>query len=66
MKKLLSIVCCVLYMHSFSQPSPEPVNRGPKTGDEKVLIKALATIVNPEGNKRTPSKNIQLSPNERP
>ena len=53
-------------MHSFSQPSPEPVNRGPKAGDEKVLIKALAVIVNPEGNKRTPVKNIQLSPNERP
>jgi hypothetical protein len=53
-------------MHSFSQPSIESKNNGQKPADEKVLIKALAVIVNPEGNKRTPSKNIQLTPNERP
>jgi hypothetical protein len=38
----------------------------PKTFGEKVLIKALAVIVNPEGNKKPPARKIHLSSNECP
>lgn len=66
MKKLLAIVCCVLYMHSFSQPSTDLGTRSQKASGEKVLIKALAVIVNPDGNKKTPVKTVQITATECP
>lgn len=56
MKRILSIICCIVCINSFSQ-SPINAEAGtPKTSGERVLIKAIAAIVNPEGNKKTPVK----------
>ena len=38
----------------------------PKTSAEKVIVKALATIVNPEGNKKKPYRKINLCSSESP
>jgi hypothetical protein len=56
MKKLLSVVCCVLYAHSFSKAPSE--SGAPKASDEKVLIKAIAVMMNPEGNKKSPIQTV--------
>lgn len=64
MKKLSSIACFVLYIHSFSQ-DPQLGTGGQKTG-EGVLIKALAVFANPEWNKKAAIKTINLSGNEVP
>ena len=61
MKKLLSIACCVLYAHSFSKA---PTDSAPKTTDAKVLIKAIAVIMNPEGNKKAPIKTVTIYSSE--
>jgi hypothetical protein len=58
MKKLLSVVCCVLYAHSFSKVPIE--SSTPKNSDAKVLIKAIAVIMNPEGNKKVPIKTTVI------
>ena len=58
MKKLLSIGCCILYAHSFSKVPIESTT--PKASDAKVLIKAIAVIMNPEGNKKTPIKTVNI------
>jgi hypothetical protein len=66
MKKLLSVFCCVLYMHSIAQTPLEVSIVSQKTSGEKVLIKALAAIVNREGNKKTPYRKINLCSSESP
>ena len=58
MKQLLSVVCCVLYAHSFSKVPIE--SSTPKASDAKVLIKAIALIMNPEGNKKSPIKTTTI------
>ena len=62
MKKLLSIACCVLYAHSFSKAPTEA--SGPKTTDAKILIKAIAVMMNPEGNKKMPIKTVTIYSSE--
>ncbi|MFI5131253.1 MAG: hypothetical protein ACHQFX_14725 [Chitinophagales bacterium] len=64
MKKLLSIGCFYMYMHSIAQ-SPIVVST-PKTSGEKVLVKALTALVNREGNKKTPLRKLNLSTFEYP
>ncbi|MEI9911558.1 MAG: hypothetical protein WDO71_19030 [Bacteroidota bacterium] len=66
MKKLLSTFCCILYIHSIAQSPADIKVISSKTTGEKVLIKALAVIVNPEGNKKPPARKINLSSNECP
>lgn len=66
MKKLLSGFCCILYLHSFSQAPLDAGPTSPKTAGQKVLVRAIAVIVNPEGNKKAPDKTIQVSPKECP
>jgi predicted metalloenzyme YecM len=66
MKKLLSAFCCILYLHSISQSPLDVRVSSPKTSGEKVLIKALAVIVNPKGKKKGPVKKIELSASESP
>ena len=66
MKKLLSVFCCVLYMHSIAKTPSEVRVTSPKTSGEKVLIKALASIVNREGNKKTRFKRVNLCSSESP
>jgi hypothetical protein len=63
MKKLLSLVCLFLYLHSFAQA---PAGNSQKASGEKVLIKALSVIVNPAASKKTPEKKIHLTPPECP
>jgi len=65
MKKLMSIFCCVMYMHSVNSLS-EIRMVSPKVSGEKVLIKALAAIVNREGKKKTPIRRINLCSSELP
>ena len=60
MKRLLALFCCVLFMHSFSQASIVEGVNSPKASGEKVLIKALAVIVNPQSKSKTPEKKISL------
>jgi hypothetical protein len=60
MKKLLSIICSVLCIHSIFQ-SPDINANTTKISGEKVLMKAIAGIVNPQGNKKAPAKITTLS-----
>jgi len=64
MKKLLSVFCSVLCIHSISQSPIEVSTGSPKTSGEKVLMKAIAVIVNPEANKKTPVKTATISSTE--
>ena len=57
MKKLLSVFCSVLCIHSIMQTPAEVGGNSSKTSGEKNLMKALAVIVNPEANKKAPVKN---------
>lgn|GEM_PF-1190199 len=66
MKKLLSFICCIVYFNSFSQTALDTGKNPQKALGEKVLIKAIAVIVNPEGNKKAPVKQIYLSSKECP
>ena len=65
MKKLCSVLCFVLYIHSFSQ-EPKVGDTAQKTSGEKVLIKALAVFANPEWNKKAAAKTLTPSGNEVP
>jgi hypothetical protein len=53
-------------MHSIAQAPLDVRISSPKTSGEKVLVKALTAIVNREGNKKTPLRNINLSSFEYP
>jgi hypothetical protein len=66
MKKLLSVICCVLYLDSISHAPIEAGLKAEKASGEKVLIKAIAVFMNPEGNKKMPAKRINLSSTEGP
>ena len=59
MKKLLSLGCCILCAHSFSKV---PIEK--KATDEKVIIKAILGIMNPEGGKKMPSRTALFSSSE--
>ena len=66
MKKLLSVFCCVLYLQNLSQSPLDARTNSLKTSGKKGLIKALAIIINSQGNKKQPAKKINLSPSEWP
>jgi hypothetical protein len=51
-------------MHSLSSASPDIRATPQQASGEKVLVKALASIVNREGKKRVPAKRISLSLSE--
>ena len=61
MKKMLSIICSILCIHSISQSPSDISTNSSKASGEKILMKAIAGIVNPNGNKKIPVKTIQLS-----
>jgi hypothetical protein len=65
MKKLLSIFCCIFYMHSIGNVS-EARMTSPKASGEKVLVKALAAIVNRDEKKKNPLRRINLCSSELP
>ena len=62
MKKLLSVFCSVLCLHSISQSPLDISSNSQKASGEKVLMKAIAGIVNPNGNKKAPAKTTNISP----
>jgi hypothetical protein len=64
MKKLLSIFCSVLCIHSVMQTPVETGSNSSKTSGEKGLMKAIAVIVNPEANKKSPAKTVAISSTE--
>ncbi|HEX2630252.1 MAG TPA: hypothetical protein VHM26_14595 [Chitinophagaceae bacterium] len=63
MKKLLTIFCCVLYLHGIGQ---SPMSRLSRNSGERSLVKALAAIVNRDGKKKMPVRKIVLPPQECP
>jgi hypothetical protein len=65
MKKLVTIICCFLQLRSFSQ-APVETSNSQKAAGEKILIKAIAGFVNPNGNKKGPVKTVTLSAAECP
>lgn len=66
MKKLVSLFCCILYIDSISHASPEIRLSNGKSSGEKVLVKALATVMGREKDKKAPIKHIQMPPATRP
>lgn len=66
MKQLLSLFCCILYMHSITQAAVDIKVISLKTSGEKVLVKALAMFVNREGNKKGPAKRINVPSSDSP
>ena len=65
MKKLLASGCCILAFQSFSQVAQVSDGLSDYNG-KRVLIKALAVIVNTEANRKIPQKRIALPNLERP
>jgi hypothetical protein len=67
MKKLVTIFCCVLYLHGVGQsPMDFRSSRFSRGNGERSLVKALAAIVNREGKKKMPTRKIILTPAECP
>jgi len=58
MKKLLALICCVLCLHSFSQSPVETEQTSKKMSGEKVLIKMITVIVNPNAYKKLPVRSM--------
>jgi len=65
MKKLVAAYCCILFLQTFSNVSTEN-DSNEKTTGKKVLVKALAVIVNTEANKKLPAKRIFIASSELP
>ncbi|MFL5810084.1 MAG: hypothetical protein ACJ749_11225 [Flavisolibacter sp.] len=59
MKKLLAGICSILFLHSFSS-AKEFVSDSQKTSGQKNLIKAIAVMVNTEGNKKAPARTTHV------
>lgn len=59
MKKLVAAGCCIFFLQTFCKVSTqcEPAEDERAAG-KKVLIKALALIVNTEAGKKLPAKRI--------
>ena len=67
MKKLIAAGCCILFFNTFSKVSTEnDDDTDRKTTGQKVLVKALAVIVNNEANKKIPPKRIFIASAEPP
>jgi hypothetical protein len=61
MKKLFAGFSCILFLRSFSQTSTSQEGANlEKTAGQKTLIKAIAVIVNAEGNKKAPNKTTHV------
>ena len=65
MKKLVAAACCILLLHNFSKVSTFNTN-DQKTNGQRVLVKAIAVIVNTESNKKLPAKRIFIATSEPP
>lgn len=58
MKKLLASACCVLAFQNVSQVAQMDALH--ENNGKRVLIKAIAVIVNTEANRKAPPKRISL------
>ena len=65
MKKLLAIGCCIIAFQSFSQIKPVSGGTTPADG-KRVLIKAIAVIVNTEAARKMPPRRIYIPNSESP
>jgi len=65
MKKLVAAYCCVLFFQTFSKVAPGN-DSSEKTTGKKVLVKAIAVIVNTEANKKHPTRKIFIASSELP
>ena len=65
MKKLVAAACCILLLNNFSKSSSIH-SSDQKSNGQKVLIKAIAVIVNTESNKKLPAKRIFIAAAEPP
>lgn len=67
MKKLVAASCCIFFLQTFSKVSAfcEAAEEERSTG-RKVLIKAIAVIVNTEAAKKLPAKRIFIACAEPP
>ena len=59
MKKLLAAGCCVIALQSFDKVNPSTED---SSDGKRILIKAIAGIVNNEANRKVPARQI-LVPN---
>ena len=59
MKKLLAAACCVLALQSFLQVKPG-TDTSVKADGRRVLIKAIALIVNTEANRKMPPRQVYI------
>lgn len=66
MKKLVAAGCCFFFLQNFSKVSADNLSAEQKGTGGKVLIKALAVIVNTEANKKIPAKRVFIASSEPP
>jgi hypothetical protein len=66
MKKLLAAFCSVFFFNSFSQVPHTNEVIEQKASGQRVLIKAIAVIVNTDANKKAPAKRIYVASSECP
>jgi hypothetical protein len=64
MKKLLAAGCCILAFQSFSQVNT--ITTADQLNGSKLLIKAIAVIVNAEANRKSPPKHVHVPRLESP
>ena len=65
MKKLLASGCCILFFQNFSQV-PLPNDGFDLQNGRRVLVKAIAVIVNTDHNRKVPAKRISIPNLESP
>src|SRR5947207_4374444 len=65
MKKLLSLYCCILCIHSF-RAIPTEASSSSRTSGERILVKALSALVNREGNKKATQEKSMFQRLNRP
>ena len=66
MKKLVSLSCCILYLDCISHVSPEIMSVSRTTSGERTLVKAIASVVAREKDKRIPGRFAELPPAAKP
>jgi hypothetical protein len=60
MKKLFAGFSCILFLQNFSQASVNQLTNPEQAAGQKLLIKAIAVIVNSEANKKAPAKIVRV------
>jgi hypothetical protein len=66
MKKLVAAGCCIFFLQNFSKVSEDNDVAEERSAGNKVLIKAIAVIVNTEANKKIPPKHVFVAASEPP